>query len=104
MEGGCPEVRTTHSLTYHPNLGPFRAKTTMNYTDYGGSAPHPQALTRRGKGGQLRTPKQSLADAGGGLYAKINISRTDQLQIKTAANKSLNDQIFPSTDRLKYHK
>ena len=36
----------------------------MNYTEYGGSAQHPQAVTRGG-GGQLRTPKLSLADAGG---------------------------------------
>ena len=35
-----------HSLSYPPNLVPFTAKTTMNYTDYGGSAPHPQTVTR----------------------------------------------------------
>ena len=43
---------------------PLRAKTTMNYTDYGGSGPNPQGVTRGG--GQLRTPKLSLVDAGGG--------------------------------------
>ena len=42
---GGPEVKTTHSLSYPPNLVPFRAKTTMNYIGYGGSAPHPQAVT-----------------------------------------------------------
>ena len=54
--GGGPEVKTTHILSYPPNLVPFRAKTLMNYTDYGG---------------QLRTPKLSLADAGGGASSDI---------------------------------
>ena len=45
---GGPEVKTTHSLSYPPNLVPFRAKTTMNYTDDGGSATHPQAVTKKG--------------------------------------------------------
>ena len=40
-----------HSLSYPPNLVPFRAKTTMNYTDYGGSAPHPQAVASWRGGG-----------------------------------------------------
>ena len=50
-----------HSLSLSLSLVPLRAKTTMNYTDYRGSDPHPQAVTRGG--GQLRTPKLSLADA-----------------------------------------
>ena len=49
----------------------FRAKTTMNYTDYGRSAGHPQSVTRRGV--QLRTPKLSLADAGGGPLVTISL-------------------------------
>ena len=65
MKGGGSRSQTTHSLSSPPNLMPFRAKITMNYSDYGGSAPLPQAVTRGG-GGQLRTPKLSLADAGGG--------------------------------------
>ena len=46
--GGGQEVKTTHIVSNPPNLVPFRAKTTMNYTDYGGSGPHPQAVTRGG--------------------------------------------------------
>ena len=38
------EVKTTHSLSYPPNLIPLRVQTTMNYNDYGRSAPHPQEV------------------------------------------------------------
>ena len=66
MKGGGvrPEVKTMHSLSYPPNLVPFRAKAMMNYTDYGGQL-HIPKLSLEG-GGQLCTPKLSLADAGGG--------------------------------------
>ena len=46
-EGGVQLSK--YRIVYPPILVAIRAKTTMNYTDHdGGSAPHPQAVTRGG--------------------------------------------------------
>ena len=46
---------------------PSDFKTTLNYNDYGESAPHSQAVAKgEGGGGPIRTPKLSLDGACGG--------------------------------------
>ena len=60
-----------HGLNYLP----CELKTTMNYTDYGGTPLHPQAANRE-VGGQLPTPKLSLADTGVcGVEALMTVSQ-----------------------------
>ena len=62
--GGGSRSQNNAYFKLPPYLVPFRAKTLMNYIDYGGSSLYPQAVTR---GGTASHPQAvtTLADPGG---------------------------------------